>query len=533
MTRSSAYTGTEDQRKARLLRVLLISFGAFVAVGLIIALVRSQPFPVIGSEGALLLVLALCYGLLRRGHLRLASILFLGGWVALVIGSLLSPTSSPMAFLVISAVLLPATVATSMLLTPRSSFVTATAITLLLLGAVALRGGWSAADLAETEANEAIFLSIPLFVNYVLATLSWLFGRDVMRAIAQSQRDAEALAVQLATNQSLMVEIAEAATQLALTAEELATTMEEINVGAEQVAATVGQMATGASSQARRAEESSRAMAQLADATRQIAGNARQAGISSTMAREWVRNTAQVIQSLGEKLGMIEQVAALVDKVADQTNLLSLNASIEAARAGEHGAGFAVVADEVRRLADNSATSAGEIAAQSQEIGRRLEEVLTAMEEAQRAVEETATLVQETATTTKEQEQATETMVAAVNEMAAVAEESAASSEEIASSVEQQVVSMEQVSNSAQVLAELASTLQQTVGDFAINSDLTCPHFALCPIFERFSTDEAKHDYISHYCEGDFETCARKKLKDAGQRVPPTMLPDGSELVSE
>jgi len=459
----SIHERTEEQRKARLLRILLASFGAFAVPGLIVTVLRSLSPAIIGAQCMLLLLLALCYGLSRRGHLRLASALFLGGWVILVAGSLLAPTAPPMIFFVIPYVLTPAITAAGMLISPRRPFVMATVIVVLLLSVVALRGGWDVVDLPETEGNELFYLAIPLLINYVLAALSWLFGRDITRAMAQSEKNAEALAAQLITNQSLLVEIAGAATRLAPTAEQLAATMEQINRGAEQTVNTVAQMAQGAGSQARQAEEASRSAALLAAATRQIADNTHQTGDTSAQAQQLVQDSARMVEALGDKLGEIERIVALVDKIADQTNLLALNASIEAARAGEQGAGFAVVADEVRRLAEHSGTSAGEIATLSQEIGSRLEEVLAAMEEAQEAVGQTATLAQTTAATTQEQEEASETMVSAVNEMTTVAEENAAMSAEIAASIEQQVTSMEQVAGSAQVLAELAASLQRTL----------------------------------------------------------------------
>jgi len=264
----------------------------------------------------------------------------------------------------------------------------------------------------------------------------------------------------------LLDRIAETSQQLSTSSEELAAMMEQMNSASEQVVVTAGEMAQGAATQAHRAEEASHSAAQLATATSQIAENARQTGAASTQAQKLVQASVLVVDALSDKLGEIERVVALVDKIAGQTNLLALNASIEAARAGAHGAGFAVVADEVRRLAEHSATSVGEIAALSREIGDRLQEVLTAMEEKRRAVGQTAALAQETATVTKEQEEASETMVSAVNEMAAMAEENAAASEEIAASIEEQVASVEQVADSAQVLAEMASSLQQTVSEF-------------------------------------------------------------------
>ena len=240
------------------------------------------------------------------------------------------------------------------------------------------------------------------------------------------------------------------------------------------------------------------------------------------------QDSARVVSALGDKLGEIERVVRLVEKIADQTNLLALNASIEAARAGEHGAGFAVVADEVRRLAVHSADSVGEIAALSQEIGDSLEEVLAAMGEMQEGTAHTVSLAQEVGAATEDQMQASEAMVGAVNEMAAVAEENAAATEQIAASIEEQVASMEQVAGSAQMLAEIAGSLQQTVSEFTIGSDRLCPHFAACPIFERFSSETSK--YVGQYCKGDFEECERKKRQDAGQQVPPSLLPDGGSL---
>jgi len=264
----------------------------------------------------------------------------------------------------------------------------------------------------------------------------------------------------------LLDQITDASQQLSASSEELTAMMEQMSAATEQIAATASQMSQGAESQAQQAEEAARSAALLATATSQIAENARQANDASAQAQVSVQNAGQVVEALETKLGEIERVVTLVDKIADQTNLLSLNASIEAARAGEHGAGFAVVADEVRRLAEHSAASVGEIATLSREIGSRLQEVLAAMEEAQKGAAHTVSLAQEVGAATGEQRQATEAAVGAINGTASVAEENAAASEEIAASIEEQVTLMEQVAGSTQTLAEMANSLQQIVSDF-------------------------------------------------------------------
>lgn len=524
------YEQKEDQRKARLLAILLLSFGAFVALGLIAAIVLRATAAAIGSEAALLLVLAASLGLLRAGQLRWASILFLTGWVALVTGSLLSPTASPMFPFVLAYLYCPVIVAASMLLTPGSSFVWATLGAGCLLLLLALQGGWSAADMPETARNEAYMLTIPLAVNYVLATLSWLFGRDVTHAIQDSNRNAEALVSQLRANESLIVQITEASTHLSAMSEQLAVAMEQLNVGAEQIASTTVELAQGAASQAHQGDEAARAMALLDEATRRIADNAHQVGVASAQSQTWVQGATKTIKSLGEKLDMIEDVVLLVDKIADQTNLLALNASIEAARAGEHGAGFAVVADEVRRLAENSAGFVGEISALSKETGRRLQEVRAAIDQMQKEASHVASIADQVSMMTGEQQAASEAMVKAVNSVAMVAEGNAAASEQIAASIEEQAASVEQVSQSAKTLAELAASLLQTTASFTLDSGLVCPRFAGCGIRQLLLTDPelSEQSYMPRYCKGDFELCHRKQLIEAGQTPPPTLLPDGS-----
>lgn len=87
------------------------------------------------------------------------------------------------------------------------------------------------------------------------------------------------------------------------------------------------------------------------------------------------------VQDFKGKIGKIEEIVDLVKKVANQSNLLALNASVEAARAGESGKGFAVVADQVRQLSINTAESAEDIVKYVSELKTNIDELATAMEE--------------------------------------------------------------------------------------------------------------------------------------------------------
>jgi len=459
-------TQIEDKdlaRKARLVNIMVIGLAAAMPLFLVVVAIYGPALSSILPMVVTLLICGIAYWLNKTGHVQIAAYVFLVGFGLIVVMSILLPGSAPETKTVAPYFYSLNVVAAGVMIAPLAGFWLATLDTLLFLGAIAVAGGPLAFASSEQLGSALSVIAAPVMLSYILAITSWLFGNSLNQALQRARQGTSDLSTQLERNEFLICQLQESADQLAPTAEELAATMEQMRAAAEQIAITTSQMSQGAESQAHRAEEAARSAALLATATGQIAENARQTGIASSRAQELVQDSAQVVDALSDKLGEIERVVALVDKIADQTNLLALNASIEAARAGEHGAGFAVVADEVRRLAEHSAASVGEIAALSQEIGDRLREVLAAMGGAQGVVGQTATLAREAATTTREQEEASETMVSAVNEMAVVAEENAAASKEITASIEQQVASIEQVASSAQILAELVTSLQQTL----------------------------------------------------------------------
>ena len=202
-----------------------------------------------------------------------------------------------------------------------------------------------------------------------------------------------------------------------------------------------------------------------------------------------VTASADVIAQLGEESEKIGKIVDAISNIADQTNLLALNAAIEAARAGEHGRGFAVVADEVRKLAEQSQTSAKEISNLIGSIQIKSQDAVLAMQEGVANVKTGADAVDEAGKTFETISNRITAVAKSSNQMAKIVEELvkstdiitqsvekinvksrevASESETVSASGQQQSATMHEIADASRSLAEMAQQMQDIIGKFKI-----------------------------------------------------------------
>ena len=205
--------------------------------------------------------------------------------------------------------------------------------------------------------------------------------------------------------------------------QQIAATMEQFSQSVAEVASMAADSLTDAKAMQQIVEENSRNMELSIVATGKVATT--------------VQASSKTITELGESIRRIGVIANAIKEIADQTNLLALNAAIEAARAGEQGRGFAVVADEVRKLAERTATSTKDIAKTIAEINTISDAAVKSMQDAVTEVEGGITLIRKNGEGLKQIKEATVQVSGRVDHIAVASKEQSVAGESVAQSLEQ------------------------------------------------------------------------------------------------
>jgi len=205
---------------------------------------------------------------------------------------------------------------------------------------------------------------------------------------------------------------------------------------------------------------------QVGAGIRSVAQNAQEAAAVAATAVRAATDAKAAIRQLGESSEQIDNVIRVINAIAEQTNILALNAEIEAARAGEAGKGFAVVANEVKELAKETARATDDIARRVSAIRDDGKGAVTAIAEITRIIEQISTTQSAIASSVQEQSAATAEITRNMGEAARGTDEIAATVGTVARATENTSTAAHETLRAASELAMMATELQRTVSQF-------------------------------------------------------------------
>lgn len=291
-------------------------------------------------------------------------------------------------------------------------------------------------------------------------------------------------------NIRMMIEkVTEAVSATASASSQISSSSEEMAAGAQEQSAQAGEIASAVQQMTSTILETTKNASQANQEAKSAGDMAAEGGkvVQDTVngmnrIAEVVSKAADTVKDLGKSSDKIGEIIQVIDDIADQTNLLALNAAIEAARAGEQGRGFAVVADEVRKLAERTTKATKEIASMISSIQKETGGAVESMEEGTAEVEKGRELANQAGEALRKIIESSKSVVDVINQVASASEEQSSAAEQISQNIEaissvtqQSAAGTQQIARAAEDLNRLTDNLQNLITRFRISSSSSSP----------------------------------------------------------
>jgi len=290
--------------------------------------------------------------------------------------------------------------------------------------------------------------------------------------------------VQMVDNiKGLMNEVREATAAVASASSEISASTEELAAGSHEQSTQTSEVAAAIEQMTRTLEQGSAGIQKAAQTAQQAGENAQQGGkvvddtiLGMRRISDVVNQSAEQVKVLGTSSDKIGEIIGVIDDIADQTNLLALNAAIEAARAGEQGRGFAVVADEVRKLAERTSKATKEIAVMIRQIQSDTGQAVTSMKKGTEEVstgitmaEQAGTMLRNIVTNAKSVAEMIQEIASASREQTTTANQISKNVDSISSVTQESASGTQQIARTAEDLNRLTENLQNLIDKFDVS----------------------------------------------------------------